>query len=214
MFEAANAILMLILALNLFALGSSRIITIINLVATQGILLGILPLLVHEEITVASLIATAAASALKGILIPIIMLRALRDVQIKREIDPLIGTLPSIVLGAIATAIIFVLFHNIPLLTSIKANFILPASLATIVAGFLMLMTRFKAITQVLGYLILENGIFLFSLLLIKAIPLVVEMGMLLDLFVAVFVISIITNHINQAFSSLDTRNLSNLKEE
>ena len=90
---------------------------------------------------------------------------------------------------------------------------IIPASIATVLVGFIILISRFKAISQVLGYLVLENGIYIFGMLLIEAIPLVVEMGMLLDLFVGVFVISIITNHINQAFSSMDTRRLVSLKE-
>jgi len=63
------------------------------------------------------------------------------------------------------------------------------------------------------GYLVLENGIFIFGMLLVEAMPLVVEMGVLLDLFVAIFVICIIVNQINQAFASMDTRRLVSLKE-
>jgi hydrogenase-4 component E len=59
----------------------------------------------------------------------------------------------------------------------------------------------------------MENGIYIFSMLLVVSIPLVVEMGMLLDLFVSVFIISIITNHINKTYSSLDTRRMTSLKE-
>ena len=90
---------------------------------------------------------------------------------------------------------------------------IVATSVATILVGFIMITTRYKALTQVIGYLLLENGIFVFGMLLVDAIPLVVEMGVLLDLFVGVFVISIITNHINEAFSSMDTRSLVSLKE-
>ncbi len=93
-------------------------------------------------------------------------------------------------------------------------SFIIPTSIATILAGFILLTTRYKALSQVLGYLVLENGIYIFSLLLLEGIPFVVEMGMLLDLFVSVFIVSIITNHINRAFSSLDTRVLVSLREE
>jgi hydrogenase-4 component E len=82
-----------------------------------------------------------------------------------------------------------------------------------VLVGFVVLVSRYKAVTQSLGYLVLENGIFIFGMLLVEAIPLVVEMGMLLDLFVGIFVISIITNHINRAFSSMDTRRLVSLKE-
>ena len=71
----------------------------------------------------------------------------------------------------------------------------------------------FQGLVQVVGYLVLENGIFVFGMLLIEAMPFVVEMGVLLDLFVGIFVICIITNHINPAFSSMDTRRLVTLKE-
>jgi hydrogenase-4 component E len=141
------------------------------------------------------------------------MNKALRDVRIKREVEPLLGLLPSTILGALATGLTFLAFaHGSPHLRG-GASLIIPTSISTIIAGFILLTTRFKALSQVLGYLILENGIYIFSLLLVEAIPLVVEMGMLLDLFVSVFIVSIITNHINRAFSSLDTRKLSSLKE-
>ena len=88
-----------------------------------------------------------------------------------------------------------------------------PASLATVLSGFLLLTTRKKAITQVVGYLILENGIYIMGLTLIDALPFLVEVGVLLDLFVAIFVMGIILNHISREFASQDTTNLSTLKE-
>jgi hydrogenase-4 component E len=211
--DLLNALFVLILTLNLFALGNGRILSIIKIVAAQGILLGLLPLLIHREINVPELISSVAAISLKGIVIPIMMNKALRDVRIKREVEPLLGLLPSTILGALATGLTFLAFaHGSPHLRG-GASLIIPTSISTIIAGFILLTTRFKALSQVLGYLILENGIYIFSLLLVEAIPLVVEMGMLLDLFVSVFIVSIITNHINRAFSSLDTRKLSSLKE-
>jgi hydrogenase-4 component E len=80
--------------------------------------------------------------------------------------------------------------------------------------GFLVLMARRKAISQVIGYLIMENGIFIFGLLLADAMPVLVEAGALLDLLVGVFVMGIVINHINREFSSLDTSRLSALREE
>jgi len=214
MTEILNGLLMLILALNLYSLGTSRIVSIIRIVAIQGVLLGIIPLLMHHQLTIPVILAAVVAIVLKGSVIPAIMMRALRDAQIKREVEPLIGLLPSILLGALATAIPLLFFGQLALLNHQDGMLIIPTSVATVLVGFILLTTRFKAITQVLGYLVLENGIFVFSLLLVEAIPLVVEMGMLLDLFVGIFVISIITNHINKAFSSLDTRKLVSLKEE
>ena len=76
-----------------------------------------------------------------------------------------------------------------------------------------LITTRRKAISQVLGFLLLENGIFVFGLLLVEAMPFLVEVGVLLDLFVGIFVLSIIIHHIHREFASLDTRRLSLLKE-
>jgi hydrogenase-4 component E len=82
-----------------------------------------------------------------------------------------------------------------------------------VLTGFVLLVGRAKAIAQVCGYLILENGIYLFGLLLLRALPLLVEAGILLDLTVGVFVIGIIVDHIQRAFDSLDTRKLTALRE-
>ena len=218
--DAINALLVLILVLNLFALGTSRIQSVIRIVAVQGALLGLITLLMHSRLTLPILLSAAAAVLIKGIVIPAIMVRSLRAAQIKREVEPFIGFLPSIILGAVATAAALLFSRALSAAaptglapSGLAPSLIIPASLATVLVGFIILISRFKAISQVLGYLVLENGIYIFGMLLIEAIPLVVEMGMLLDLFVGVFVISIITNHINQAFSSMDTRRLVSLKE-
>ena len=211
--ELLNAVFVIILTLNLFALGNGRLLSVINIVAMQGILLGCLPLLIHPHLTFTVILSSVAAMTLKGFVIPGIMKKAMRDVQIKREVEPLIGLLPSTILGALVTAVVFLVYRHLDQSDPTQVSLIIPTSISVIFVGFILLTTRLKAISQVLGYLLLENGIYIFSLLLIEAIPFVVEMGMLLDLFVSVFIVSIITNHINRAFSSLDTRKLSTLKE-
>jgi hydrogenase-4 component E len=227
MTDLINALLVTILVLNLFALGTSRIQSVIRIVAAQGALLGLIMLLSHESPSFPVVLSAAAAVLIKAVVIPAVMMRSLRSAEIKREVEPFIGFLPSIVLGAAATAIALLVFQALagPIgagtgarlaatqLAARAPSLLIPASIATVFVGFLILVSRFKAITQVLGYLVLENGIYIFGILLVEAIPLVVEMGMLLDLFVGVFVISIITNHINRAFSSMDTRRLVSLKE-
>ncbi|MGH7144289.1 MAG: hydrogenase [Planctomycetota bacterium] len=213
MHSTLNALLVMVLGLNLFALGNGRLRAIIRIVAVQGALLGLMPLLVQGEITWEVVAVSAVAVTLKGLVIPGMLMRALREAQIKREVEPLIGFLPSMLLGALATGGALVFADFLPLAHESHASLLIPASLATVLVGFLLLTTRYKAITQVIGYLVLENGIFIFGLLLIEAMPLVVEVGVLLDLFVAVFVICIIVNHINRAFESQDTRRLTELKE-
>jgi len=213
MTDLLNAILVVVMILNLFALGTSRINSVIRLAAAQGALLAVVPLILHDRLPVPAVLAAGAAVGLKGIAIPAIMMRSLRSAQIKREVQPLVGFLPSIILGAAATAVALLLSTRMSLDISQAGTLIVPTSIATVLVGFIILTTRFKALSQAIGYLILENGIFVFGMLLVEAIPLVVEMGVLLDLFVGVFVICIITNHINEAFSSMDTRELASLKE-
>ena len=213
MTDLLDAILVIVLVINLFALGTSRILAVIRIVAAQGALLGVIPLLVHQHMTIAVVMASVAAIVLKGIVIPATMIRALREAQIRREVEPLVGLLPSIILGAVATAFALLLAGQLPLADHHRGALLVPASIATVLVGFILLTSRFKALSQVVGYLVLENGIFIFGMLLIEAMPLVVEMGILLDLFVGIFVICIIVNHINRAFSSMDTRRLTSLKE-
>lgn len=208
-----NAILVIILVMNLFALGTSRILAVIRTVAAQGILLGIFPLLVHKHLTLPVTLIVIVAVVVKGVVIPSIMMRALRDAQIRREVEPLIGFMPSILIGAIATAFALLVAGQLPLAPQHHGTLLVPTSIATIFVGFILLVTRYKAISQVVGYLVLENGIYIFSMLLIEAMPFIVEMGVMLDLFVGIFVICIIINHINRAFSSMDTRRLVSLKE-
>ncbi len=89
----------------------------------------------------------------------------------------------------------------------------MPTSLATVWTGLLLVVTRRKAVAQVLGFLVLENGVFVFGLLLSDFMPLMVEAGVLLDLLAAIFVMGIVMFHINREFSSLDTRRLTSLRD-
>lgn len=213
MIDLLNTILALLLIMNLFVLGTSRINAVIHTVAAQGILLGTIPVLIHQHLTAPVAMIILVSIAIKGFVIPALLVRALSEAQIKREVEPLIGLLPSIILGAVATAFALLMTSRLPLASQHQDLLLVPTSIATVLVGFIILITRYKAISQVIGYLVLENGIFIFSMLLIEAMPLIIEMGAMLDLFVGIFVTCIIINHINRAFSSMDTRRLVSLKE-
>jgi hydrogenase-4 component E len=149
----------------------------------------------------------------KGFVIPSLLRRAMRTAHIDREIEPFLGFVPSLLLGAGGTIAAVALARMLPLLPEHAGSLLVPGSLASVLTGFVLLIGRSKAISQVCGYLILENGIYMFGLLLIHAMPLLVEAGILLDLTVAVFVIGIIVDRIQRAFDSLDTRKLTALRE-
>lgn len=206
-------ILVVVLSLNFFVLGTSRIRAVITGTALQGVALGALALVVHEHLDWEVVLVAVGATLIKGLLIPSMLLRAMRDVSIRREVEPLVGYVASLVLGAIATGLSIVFAGTLPLVPEHQGSLLIPAALSTVLCGFIVLTTRRKAISQVVGYLMLENGIYIMGLGLLAALPFLVEVGVLLDLFVAIFVMGIIINKISREFSSLDTARLSALKE-
>jgi hydrogenase-4 component E len=208
-----NLLIGLAMGLNLLALGSSRLPSLIRTVAAQGVVLGVLPLLLEHEFRWMVWIVAISTIAIKGFVIPGLLRRAMRAAHIDREVEPLLGFIPSLLLGAAATIGAVALGGALPLLPEHARTLLVPGAFATLISGLLLLMGRSKAISQVCGYLILENGIYLFGMLLIHATPLLVEAGILLDLTVGVFVIGIIADRIQRAFDSLDTRKLTTLRE-
>ncbi|MBW6509152.1 MAG: hydrogenase [Desulfuromonadales bacterium] len=212
MTDINSMLLLVVILLNFFILGSARLVACIRAVALQGALLALLPVTIHG-FSIHSLGLAGGAFLFKGVLIPWLLLRAIREVRIRREVEPLISLVATLFLGAMTTVAAFLFADQLPLIHASQAGVLVPASLATMLAGFLLLMTRRKAITQVVGYLMLENGIFIFGVLLSTAMPLVVEAAILLDLLVAVFVMGIVLNHVNREFSSINIERLSALKE-
>jgi hydrogenase-4 component E len=201
------------MGLNLLALGSSRLPSVVRAMAVQGVVLGLLPIVIEARFDWLVALVGVVTIAVKGVVIPSLLRRAMRAANIEREIEPFIGFVPSLLLGAVGTIAAVALAHELPLLPEHAGTLLVPGSLASIFTGFILLVGRVKAISQVCGYLILENGIYLFGLLLIHSTPLLVESGILLDLTVGVFVIGIIVDRIQRAFDSLDTRKLTALHE-
>jgi len=213
MVQIIDPLLILALALNFVALGVSRIRGVINAVALQGILLGTLPLFVHSEIGIRGILLVVVTIGLKGFVIPGFLVHAMREANIQQEVKPIVNYMSSLLLGGVGTGLAMMFSNTLPLAEEHTALLVVPASLATVWTGFLMLTTRKKAIMQVLGYLLLENGIFLFGLLLLEAVPFLVEVGVLLDLFTGVFVMGIIIHQISLEFASISTEHLTELKE-
>jgi len=211
--DLLNLLIGLAMGLNLVALGTSRLPSLIRVAAVQGMVLGIMPLVIEHEFRVMVVLIAVATVIIKGIVIPALLRRAMRTANIDRDLNPLIGFVPSLLLGAAGMIGAVVLARRLPLLPEHRESLLVAGSMVSVLTGLLLLIGRSKAISQVCGYLILENGIYLFGLLLIHSTPLLVEGGILLDLTVAVFVTGIIVDRIQRAFDSLDTRKLTVLRE-
>jgi hydrogenase-4 component E len=211
--EAASSVLILAVTMNFVALGSSNLKACIRAAALQGLFVSAFPLLFSEAPSLRLVALVAVAGIVKAGVIPAMLNRALREVHIKHEVEPYLGLVPSVLVLAAGTGAAALFASRLPLTATHRELLVVPVSLATLFAGFLMLTTRRKAISQVIGYLILENGIFVFAQLLHDAMPALVEVGVLLDLVVGIFVMGIVMNHIQKEFGSLDTERLSELRD-
>jgi hydrogenase-4 component E len=213
MTQVFDTLLIVALTLNFVALGVSRVRGVITAVACQGVLLGFFPLFVHADLGLRGILLIVVTIGLKGFIVPGFLTHAMREADIQHEVTPVVSYATSLLLGAIGTGLALVFSDTLPLANEHADLMLVPASLSTVWTGFLLLTTRKKAITQVLGYLLLENGILLFGLLLLEAMPFLVEVGVLLDLFTGVFVMGIIIHHISREFASISTEHLAELKE-
>lgn len=211
--EWLNILIGLAMGLNLVALGTSRLPSLIRIAAFQGVVLGVMPLVMEQELRFMVVLIAVATVVMKGVVIPGLLRRAMRTANIDRDLFPLIGFLPSMLMGAVGMIGAVVLASQLPLLPEHRETLLVAGALASAFTGLLLLIGRSEAISQVCGYLVLENGIYLFGLLLLHSTPLLVEGGILLDLTVAVFVIGIIVDRIQRAFDTLDTRKLTVLRE-
>jgi hydrogenase-4 component E len=112
---AADPLLVMLLLVNFFMLGTSRLRALISGSAAQGVLLALLVLAVHGEITLQAALIALGTIALKSILIPSMLTRALRDLAIHREVEPVIGFVPSLLLGGLGTGLSVVFARTLPL---------------------------------------------------------------------------------------------------
>ncbi|MBI4616364.1 MAG: hydrogenase [Planctomycetes bacterium] len=209
-----DTFLVLLVILNLSLLGSSRLGAATRRVAAQGILLGLFTLVLHmDRLTIETVAMTAGMIGLKGIVFPWLLFRALREAEVRREVEPYVGYSASLLFGVLAFGLSLWLGSRLPLPGGQEVSLIVPAGLFTILVGLFLIVARRKALNQVLGYLVLENGIYAFGVALLPERPLLVELGILLDVFVGVFVMGIMIFHIQREFDHIDADRLSSLKD-
>jgi hydrogenase-4 component E len=189
-----------------------RLSTCIRALAAQGLLLGLLPVSIAPALTVHAVGLAVGTVAVKAVVLPWFLVWAIREAAVRREVEPSIGPIASLLLGAGAVALAFAIAARLPLPPGPDA-LLVPYSLATVIIGFVVLTTRRKALTQVIGYLMLENGIYLFGLTQTERVPFLLELGVLLDVFVGVFIMGIVVFHINREFDSLDSTRLTELAD-
>ncbi len=200
------------LVLNFALLGSSRIGACIVWMAVQGALYSVVPLIAGEAVTVRVLVLAVAALAMKGGIFPWLLIRLRRRTTFHFEVEPYLGFVASLLVGVLILAAAAALGRRIALGPGGYDARLLTTAFFSILTGLLLITTRRKAVMQVVGYLVLENGIYLFGVGTVVEAPVLVELGVLLDVFVAVFVMSIAVYNLSRQFEATDVDKLAELK--
>ena len=131
----------------------------------------------------------------------------------RNEVDPLVGFTTSLLLGIGLWGLAMHIAGRLPLMLPNISPLLVPVAIFTVMCGLLLIVSRNTAVMQVIGYLALENGIYAFGWAFAVEDPLLVEMGVLLDVFVAVFVMGITIYHLSREFDSIETDELASLKD-
>jgi len=209
-----DTVMVLLVLTNFWLLGSSRLQACIQTMAGQGLLLGLIPVLAQWPVITPRLGIIAGLSLVfKAIVLPILMRRALREADVRNEVEPLAGVTTSILLGIGLWGLAMHLAGRLPLPTAGASSLLLPVATFTVMTGLMLIVSRNTALMQVIGYIVLENGIYAFGWAFAVEEPLLVEMGVLLDVFAGVFVMGITIHHLSREFDSIETDQLASLKD-
>ena len=214
----ADFLLAAMIVAGLYMVSTSRLHACVRASAVQGVVLGVLPIALRWAHAILPLsphviVLALGAIAIKAVAIPRLLLRSIREAGVRREVEPMMSLHGSILGAAVLVGLAFWLGSEMVLPFPVGSRLLVPAAISNVLLGFLLLVARRQAITQVVGYLVLENGVFVFGLGLAAEQPILVELSVLLDLLVGVFVMGIAILHISETFDHMDTATLASLRE-
>jgi len=203
-----------LLLLSFAMLTQRRILSLINLFAAQGFVLFLSTMLVAWLTGQHHLYGSAALTlALKVIALPWILHRLIRRLNVKWDVETLINIPTTMLVGIVLVILAFNLALPITMLAGTVTRATLGIALACVLLSFLMMITRSKAVPQVIGFLSMENGLFFAATGAVYGMPMVIEFGIALDVLVGMLILGIFFFRIRERFDSLDTRHLEKLKE-
>jgi hydrogenase-4 component E len=212
--QIVNLLAALLLLLAFAMLSQRRILSLINLFAAQGFVLFLSTVLVAALSGQKHLYLSAAVTLLlKVLLLPWILHRLIRKLNVKWDVETLINIPITMLVGILLVILAFNLAAPISQLAGTLTRSTLGIALASILLSFLMMITRSKAVPQVIGFLAMENGLFFAATAAVYGMPMVVELGVALDVLVAALILGIFIFEIRERFDTLDTRHLEKLKE-
>lgn len=211
--EIVDGLALALLAVALFSLTLRGLVAGVWLLVVQSALLALVAATIALSSGAAHMWAAAFLTlAVRAIAVPAVLLVVLRAVSLKRETRPLVSTRYTIILAVALTLVAFFTAGRLQLADAFPARNALPVSLALTFNGLLLMATRRKAVSQLIGLITIENGIFLAGLIATLGLPFFVEIGIFFDLLVAVGVTAVLTLRINEHFDTVNTDELRRLR--
>ena len=212
--QLLNACAALMLLLSFAMLSQRRIVSLVTLYAIQGAVLAATTLIVAWRTGEAHLYLSAILTiALKVALLPWLLHRLIRRLQVYWDTEPLLNISGTMLLGLVIVVFAFALAQPITQLANTAMRDAIGIAIAVVLLAFLMMIARRKAMSQVIGFLSMENGLFFGAMSATYGMPMVVELGVALDVLVAMLVLGVFFFQIREQFDSLDLHHLESLKE-
>ncbi len=213
--QLLDACAALLLLLSFAMLTQRRIVSLVNLLAVQGAVLAAATLLLAWRTGQGHLYLSAALTlALKVAFLPWLLHRLIRRLEVYWDTEPLLNISGTMLAGILIVVFAFGLAQPITQLASTTMRSAIGIAIAVVLLAFLMMITRRKAMSQVIGFLSMENGLFFGAMSATYGMPMVVELGVALDVLVAVLVLGVFFFQIREQFDSLDLHHLESLKGE
>lgn len=206
-------VLLITFLITLFYMAiANRLMTYIKVLALQGVLLFFVVFIQLSEINTLNLVLILLETIVfKSIAVPVFLSYLLKRNNITREAEPYLPNFVSLVITTFIVVITILISSTIKDTHLDKIFFVV--ALSTLFFGLYLIATRRKIITHVMGYMVIENGVFVLSLAIGNEMPMLVNMGIMLDIFASVLILGIFLNRIGDVFKDVDVDQLSNLKD-
>jgi hydrogenase-4 component E len=206
-------VLLITFIISLFYLAiANRMMTYLKVLAFQGVLLFVVVLLQLNEINPLNLVLILLETIVfKSVAVPLFMAHVLKRNNITRESEPFLPNFVSLIITTFIVVVTILLANGVKDANLDKIFFVV--ALSSLFTGLYFIATRRKIITHVIGYLIIENGVFVLSLAVGNEMPMLVNLGIMLDIFASVLILGIFLNKIGDVFKDVDVDQLSNLKD-
>lgn len=213
--QLVNLLASLLLLVAFAMLAQRRILSLINLFAWQGILLAMSTFIVAYSTSQHHLYYSAGLTLLlKVLLLPWLLHRLIRKLNVKWDVETMLNIPATMLVGIALVIFAFNLAAPISQLAEGVTRGLIGIALASVLLSLLMMLTRRKAVSQVVAFLSLENGLFFAATSATQGMPLVVELGIALDVLVATFIFGIFFFQIRETFESLDITHMEKLKDD